>query len=120
MKILPARPAKTPPSLPGRFGPPKGLSREARARWCELQQEYRIEDAGGLSILRLHCEGLMTARLAEKILAAEGLTSLDRFGSPRAHPAAVILRDARSQMLASLRALNLDVLPKSARLGGSL
>jgi phage terminase small subunit len=92
-------------------GPPKGLTAGARDRWQELQNEYRIEDAGGLSILRLHVEALMTAQSAEEILRRDGMTTVDRFGQARAHPAAVILRDARSQMLATLRALNLDVLP---------
>ena len=117
MKIVTA-PIKKPAGVAGRVGPPANLTVEARDRWRELQAEYLIDDAGGLSILRLHCEALMTARMAETILAAEGMTLLDRFGSPKAHPAAVILRDARSQMLASLRALNLDVIPKS-RPGGA-
>lgn len=99
------------------FEPPEGLTPEAESRWRELQAEYLIQDAGGLSILQLHVEALMTERKAKAILAKEGLTTIDRFGQSRAHPAATILRDARAQMLSTLRALNLDVVPKHDRVG---
>jgi phage terminase small subunit len=97
--------------------PPSGLSAEAEGRWRTLQVEYGIRDAGGLSILQMHVEALMTARACEETLKAEGLTSVDRFKQPRAHPAAAILRDARSHLLATLRALNLDVMPKHEQVG---
>jgi phage terminase small subunit len=105
----------SPPLAP--VAPPKGLSAAAGARWRELQAEYGIEDSGGLSILLLHVQALMTAASAQKILDREGLTIVDRFGVARSHPACTVLRDARSQMLSTLRALNLDVIPNRERAG---
>lgn len=86
-------------------------------RWRQLHGEYGIDDRGGLAILQLHVEAFQTARAAEAILQRDGLTTVDRFGQARAHPASTILRDARAQMLATLRALNLDVVPKHATAG---
>jgi P27 family predicted phage terminase small subunit len=96
---------------------PRDLSREAAARWRELAAEYSIEDSGGRAILLVHCEAYDTAQAAAAILKKEGMTAVDRFGQPRAHPAAVILRDARSQMLTALRQLNLDVIPAREHAG---
>jgi P27 family predicted phage terminase small subunit len=100
-----------------RLRPPKGLSREAARRWKTLQDEYGITDAGGLSILQIHCEALMTAREAEATLEKEGAHVTDRFGQPRMHPATTTLRDARALMLTALRQLNLDVIPKHEHAG---
>jgi phage terminase small subunit len=122
MKIVPSSPTSfrgsSRPLEP--IAPPSGLSAEAADRWRTLQVEYGIRDAGGLAILRLHCEAFMTVRACEATLAKAGLTNLDRFGQPRAHPAAAILRDARSQMLSTIRALNLDVEAKHPHVGRPL
>jgi len=91
--------------------PVKGLSAAATARWKALQAEYGIVDAGGLAILLLHCQAMDTAAAAQKIIDRDGVTITDRFGVQRSHPATVVLRDSRSQMLATLRALHLDVKP---------
>src|SRR5262249_15267002 len=97
--------------------PPSGVSAEAEERWRTLQAEYDICDGGGLAILRLHIEAFETARQAAEILRTDGMTTVDRFGQARAHPAAGILREARAHMLATLRSLNLDVEPKHAHVG---
>jgi hypothetical protein len=41
----------------------------------------------------------------------DGLTSSDRYGQRRPHPALAAARDARSQALQALRSLHLDVEP---------
>jgi hypothetical protein len=97
--------------------PPCPWSVEVADRWRTLQREYAIRDGGGLAFLRAHCEALETASQAAAVLAAEGLIVRDRFGVPRGHPAAVVLRDSRSQALAALRSLNLDVVPKLPTVG---
>jgi len=100
--------------------PVKGLSAAATARWKALEAEYSIQDAGGLAILMLHCEALQTADQAQAILDRDGLVIRDRFNVARSHPAAVVLRDSRSQMLATLRALHLDVKPLHEHAGRPL
>lgn len=91
--------------------PPKALSAEARARWRLLQTEYAIVDAGGLAVLLAHCEAFDRMRGAQRQIAKDGATFVDRFGQPRAHPLLVVERDARSAMLAALKQLNLDLEP---------
>ena len=46
---------------------------------------------------------------AQALLAEHGLVTLDRHGSLRPNPAAVIERDSRSAMMLGLKALNFDV-----------
>ena len=60
-------------------------------------------DADGLRFDRM--------REAQAALAKDGLTVADRFGQIKVHPLTVVERDSRSQMMAALRALNLDVQP---------
>jgi hypothetical protein len=45
------------------------------------------------------------------------MTVADRFGQPKVHPAVLIERDARGQMLAALRDLHLDLEPLRDRPG---
>jgi hypothetical protein len=89
-----AKPNLTPFVPPSRtvelVAPPPSLSAEAVERWRTFQAEYGIHDSGGLGILLLHVEALMTARACEATLLKDGLTTKDRFGQARAHPAAVI------------------------------
>jgi phage terminase small subunit len=99
---------------------PLGVSAGAAERWRLLAGEYAIRDGGGLAILQLHIDAFETARHAAAILSTEGMTTTDRFGQARAHPAATILRDARAQMLSTLRALNLDVEAKHPQVGRPL
>lgn len=56
-------------------------------------------------------------RLAQEAIQRDGMTILDRFGQRKAHPLLPAERDARSQMLAALKALNLDVEPLHDRPG---
>ncbi len=87
--------------------PPRHLSAEARTLWARLRADHVIDDAAGLSLLRAACESHDRAQQARKLIADEGLTSIDRFGQRKPHPAVTIERDARTQMMAALRALRL-------------
>jgi P27 family predicted phage terminase small subunit len=91
--------------------PPKNLSREAKATWRKIQDEYQITDEAGLLILATACESFDRMRQAQASIEAEGATFPDRFGQPRPHPATVIERDSRAAMLAALKQLNLDLEP---------
>lgn len=74
-------------------------------------KEYGIEDQAGLLILQTALESFDRMRLAEAILKKDGMTIMDRFGQPKAHPMTVVERDSRAAMLAALRQLNLDLEP---------
>ena len=98
-------------SAPRQPKPPKTLSREAKAWWRKLITEYQIEDEAGYLLLMTGLESFDRMRQAQAALAEDGLTVTDRFGQAKAHPLCVVERDSRSQMLASLKMLNLDVEP---------
>jgi P27 family predicted phage terminase small subunit len=90
---------------------PSNLSAEAKKMWREIQGEYQITDSGGLTILCTACEAFDRMRQAQKLIDTEGMVSADRFGQSKPHPAIVIERDSRGQMLAALKQLNLDLEP---------
>ena len=91
--------------------PPKGLSREAARWWRKLIAEYMIEDEVGLLVLATALEAFDRMRQAQAGLATDGLTIEDRFDQMKVHPLTVVERDSHAQMLAALKALNLDIEP---------
>ena len=101
MKNSPQKPSK----------PPKGLSREAARWWRKLIAEYAIEDEAGYLILQTSLEAFDRMREAQRVLKEDGLVVVDRFGQKKSHPLTTIERDSRAQMMAALKALNLDVQP---------
>jgi P27 family predicted phage terminase small subunit len=96
---------------------PKSLSSEAKAIWRKLVAEYQIEDEGGCQILQTGLEAYTRMRDAQKQIASDGITTVDRFGQTKAHPLLPVERDARSQWLAALKQLNLDVEPANHTIG---
>lgn len=91
--------------------PPAHLSAEASAWFNTIVREYGVCDEAGLLMLRGAMESYDRAEEARAILAKEGLTTKDKYGQHRPHPAVGIERDARKNLLSYLRALNLDVEP---------
>jgi P27 family predicted phage terminase small subunit len=114
MKKSAEEPTRAAPKAPK---PPHGLSPEARGWWESIQLEYAVADPGGLLILASAVEAFDRMRQAQRRLRREGLTTVDRFGQRKAHPATVIERDSRSAMLAALKQLNLDLEPLQPRAG---
>lgn len=90
---------------------PPGLSVAARGWWKKLIAEYEIADQAGLLLLQTALEAFDRMKQAQKLIKQDGAVVNDRFGQPRAHPAATIERDARAAMLSALKALNLDLEP---------
>lgn len=82
-----------------------------------MASEYGIEDDAGLLLLQTGLEAFDRMRVAQEAIREEGMTVFDRFGQRKAHPLLPAERDARAQMLAALRALNLDVEPLHDRPG---
>lgn len=96
---------------------PGHLSKEARKIWKQLTYEYGIDDAGGLAILKTGLEAFDRATEAREHIKKEGMTILDRFGASKPHPLLACERDARSQWLAALKQLNMDIEPLKNRPG---
>lgn len=91
--------------------PPKQLSREAKAWWRKLCSEYALDDEAGKLFLQTALEAFDRMRQAQGVIRDEGPTIKDRFDQMKAHPLLTVERDARSQMIQALKALNLDVEP---------
>ena len=90
---------------------PKHLKDSGRAFWKSIIAEYQIEDAAGQSLLARACECLDRLRQAQADIERDGATVLDRYGSPKAHPATGIEKDSRNGFFAALRQLQLDIEP---------
>ena len=93
--------------------PQKGLSAEARDLWQSITAEYEM-DAAGLALLKEACLSLDRLRQAQDVLKVHGITTKDRFGQIRQHPATLIERDCRNALVKCLKALNLDINPEAA------
>jgi P27 family predicted phage terminase small subunit len=85
------------------------LSQEARGVYGRLQAEWRITDGAGEIMLLTFCQALDRLRDAQRVLKAEGITTVDRWGQKKNHPAATVEREARSAMIATMRVMNLDL-----------
>lgn len=83
------------------------LSNEALAVQARLHAEYELNDAGAVEVLTAGLHAFDTMRSAEALIRSQGVVVLDRYGTPKAHPAVDIARTARSQWLQALRMLGL-------------
>lgn len=90
---------------------PAHLSKEAKRIWREIIEEYDIEDAAGLRILRVALESFDRAQAARAAIDKEGMTVADKFGQIKPHPLLPIERDSRAAFLCGLKGLNLDLEP---------
>lgn len=97
--------------------PPKALSAEGRRWWQAIRDEYDVRDSAGLLLLQTAAEQFERMRAEERVIDREGSVLADRFGQKKQHPAVLNARDARTQMLQCLKALNLDVTPLNDRVG---
>lgn len=68
----------------------------ARA-WREWCEEWRLDSADDLQLLRLGCEALDRAAQARRTLRDKGLFWEDRLGNIRSHPAVAVEAKSRGQ-----------------------
>lgn len=75
---------------------PAGLSRRSGALWRAVLEEFELSPAE-LELLRSALVALDRADAAAKVIDAEGVTVLDRYGTPKMHPAVDV--ETRSRTL---------------------
>jgi P27 family predicted phage terminase small subunit len=88
---------------------PKHLSAEAKAWWERIQNEYSVQDSGGVFLLTSMLESFDQMRAAQALITSDGLVCRDRYDQVKANPATVVARDARSAMLQAMKQLGLDI-----------
>lgn len=88
--------------------PPSGLSPAAKRWWTKLQKEYEGWSADGLILLESALQSYDRFQQARAIIDRDGIICRDRFGQARMNPACTVERDARSAMLANMKALGLE------------
>lgn len=88
--------------------PPQHLSAESMRLWRSVLADYELERRHE-AVLCTALEALDRMRQAQALIAAEGMTVTDRYGTPKAHPAVVIDRDSRNAFLRAMRELGLDL-----------
>jgi len=95
----------------------KGTRPAAKRESNLLIKEYEIYDPGGQALLRTFASAFSLEISCMEKIEAEGLTFKDRFEQIKPHVLLPTLRDARSQKMAALKALNLDLEPLQIGLG---
>jgi P27 family predicted phage terminase small subunit len=99
-----------------RPAPPPKLSAEGKAWWTRIIGLYALDEPA-LLILESALECLGTMRDAQAVVKEKGMVVQDRFGQLKQNPATLIERDAKTNMLRHLKALNLDLEPLADRPG---
>lgn len=93
---------------------PSGLSTRARRLWRAVVGEYELA-ASELEVLNQALGCLDRADQAGAVVTAEGVTVLDRYGTPKAHPAADVEARNRALFAAMVRQLGIKVTDGSPR-----
>jgi P27 family predicted phage terminase small subunit len=98
-------------ALKNSHGGPDHLSEEAKSWWARLVEEFQLEDDAAHLLLQTALEAFDRMRGCQSAIERDGATVPDRFGQHKPHPLLAAERDSRAQMLAALKALNLDLEP---------
>lgn len=86
------------------------LSKEATKWHDKIRTEFQIDDQPGLLLLQTAFEAFDEMRTAQAAMDGKPVYT-DRFDQPQEHPAAKVVRSSRTQMLAALRQLKLEIDP---------
>lgn len=93
---------------------PAHLSPEAKRLWKRLFAEWVIDEPGSVAILVSALESFDRCQAARRAIAEDGLSVKDRWGVPKVHPLAAVLRDAEASFRAGLRQLGIDKAPNES------
>jgi phage terminase small subunit len=95
------------------MGNPSKILKKPPKNGAELRRqtiaEFEVVSAPALALLDVACAAFDQALAAEACIARDGICVENGRGTPRAHPATTIARDARNRMIAALRSLHLDL-----------
>jgi hypothetical protein len=100
-------PSHPPPSI---IKPPERLGDPGLALWRELQADYHITDAAGLTVLAQACAAFDRAEGLARRIDADGEV-LDSPNGPKAHPAIAGELQARALVCRLLKQLGLTLEP---------
>jgi P27 family predicted phage terminase small subunit len=87
--------------------PPTHLKRTTRDWFKVVVADYELDDHH-VRLLTLACEAWDRGVQAREIIETDGLTFVDRFGSPKPRPEVAIERDSRIGFARLIRELGLD------------
>ena len=93
---------------------PSGLSKRSRDLWVAVLADYDL-GAAELEVLRGALESLDRADEAGEVLKRDGLSTVDRYGSPKAHPLLDVEQRCRTAFRQSVRQLGLEVEDDTSR-----
>lgn len=96
-----------PAAAPAPIAPAVPLSAEALAVKARLDEAFDLTSVGAQEMLLAGLRAFDTMRNAERIIERDGVVVNDRYGTPKAHPAVDIARQARAQWMGCLRVLGL-------------
>jgi P27 family predicted phage terminase small subunit len=102
LKTTPPKPT----GCPAATAPPY-LSDAAKAQWHRLVTEYNIDDTGGRILLEQMLSAQDRMQRAAALISKHGEIVPGANGVLKTNPACAVERDARAQMLAALKQLNL-------------
>ena len=88
--------------------PPAHLRAPTRRWWSWVVETYAME-GHHMKILTAAAETWDRRQEARDVMAKQGAFYVDRWGAPKAHPAAAVERDCNVLFLRQLRELRLDV-----------
>src|SRR5262245_58806056 len=92
--------------------PPVALGEVGQKLWQSIQSQYRIEDAGGIELLRQACLAADRAERCRRIINTDGeLIEGQNGGPPKEHPLLKSEHLARSYVAQTLTRLGLNVEP---------
>lgn len=97
--------------------PPKHLSAGAKRWWRLIREEFDITDDAGKLLLQTAMEAFDRAVNCRTRIDEDGELVKDRFDQMKPHPLLAAERDARTQMLAAMKQMNLDLEPLRDRPG---
>ena len=91
------------------LAPPADLGATGKALWLKLAGAYKVDDEHGQTVLALACRAADREQACRRQIEHDGVSVRDKWNQVKPHPLLAAERDARSQVLAALRALSLPI-----------
>lgn len=94
-----------------RASPPTTLGKSGAKLWSSIQDEYRIDDAGGLALLHQVCLSIDRADECADAIDRDGAMIRTQNGGLKEHPLLKLELASRAFAVKSLLRLGLDITP---------